>query len=266
MDRQSTRTLNVQHIIFSFLLMLTGSSVSHADNATPGAFVLATPHQSTYILEKYGAQVGEITNQLTYTNNEISYLSVATATGVASLFFSESISEKSVMSWPQNQTASNSASGSPQLQGYYYSNPAKQRKNQQITLNWLADGSATITVEYRKKTTTMNTHKSVWSRQLLPIIISSHLQQNPDLQQSTLSIIEKDGLDSYTYNRLVTENIEFQDTLYPGIKFEIKKPGSNRVSYVWLAAAFDYLPLKIEQFKDGELDARMLLTDYKRTQ
>lgn len=137
MDQQSTRTLSLQQIIFCLLLLLTSSPVSFADNTAPSTFILASPHQSTYILQKYGAQVSEITNQLTYTNNEISYLSVARATGVASLFFSQSVSEQSVLYWPQKQPApqaeqqitADTLPSLPRLQSYRYSNPAKKEKS-----------------------------------------------------------------------------------------------------------------------------------------
>ena len=38
------------------------------------------------------------------------------------------------------------------------------------------------------------------------------------------------------------------------------------MSYTWISKAHYYLPLKIEQYKDNELNVSMLMTEFRLTQ
>jgi len=231
---------------------------NQAANLVATQFVLVPNHNSTYLIEKYGTNVGEMHNALNYEKAVINYTATATAKGVARFFVNAQPKETSMLNWPVNNPGT-----APQLQSYVYFIEKKHKKNQQIRLSYNDKNVAQIEGHYKNKAYTVESAQPVWSRQFLPLLMSSDLQQNPNIRQNSFSVINKGLIQKYTYTLEAKETLQYQNKPLPVLKFKITKKGSHRMSYAWLSRAHYYLPLKIEQYKNGDLNGRMLMTHLK---
>ncbi len=264
MDQQPARQLN-RLILFSrlfsriLLLSLAVYSVNlHADTPPATQFKLPPNHQSTYLIEKFDTVVGEMHNELHYENNLINYTSTATAKGIAALFISVDPKETSVLHW-----SNDTPEIFPRQQSYNYFQEKAHKKNQQMTFSYNAPNNIQIKGSYKNKPYAIEFEQPVWARQFLPFLMSSDLLQNPDITQHSFFITNKGRIQKYTYTLVANETLEFQSKTLAVKKFKISKKGSRRMSYAWVSAAYYYLPLKIEQYKDGDLNGRLLLTNLK---
>ena len=238
----------------SVLLFLTASDLYAASS-----FILPPNHQSTYDIEKYGTHVGEMNNQLKNHNGKITYTSTARASGFASLFVKENPVETSILNW------SESPSKPPLQQSYQLHNGKKHKKNQNITFKQTSNGDIKIQGSYKKKPYEIISTNTVWSRQLLPLLMSNDLQLDSKNTGNSYQITDRGSLQKYTYTLEKTENIQINGKSYPSLKFKISRQDSKRMSYAWLSSAHYYLPVQIEQYKDGKLHVSMRMKQFKET-
>ena len=66
--------------------------------------------------------------------------------------------------------------------------------------------------------------------------------------------VDDDGIRTYQYERL--DDLETDTGLGPlnTVRFSQSRQGSSRTTMLWLAPALDYLPVRIEQIRDGEVE------------
>jgi len=273
MDQQQTRQLITLPAISSLLLLLTIMLSAFANALTselpaPSQDEFATPqfllppnHKSRYKIQKYGSHVGDMEIKLNYNKGIINYSSIATAKGLASFLIKTKPKESSILNWPEDAHLR-----FPQQQSYHYFQDKKHKKNQQILFSHTQTNETLIEGSYKFKPYTLQTDKTVWARQLIPILMSSDLQLNPDITSNSFYITNKGQIQKYTYTRLSTEYIKFENKVLPVLKFKINREGNGRMSYAWLSSAHFYLPLKIEQYKNDELYLRMRMTHFKLNQ
>ena len=275
MDQQPTHQLSLNKSIMVYLLLLssllsmfTSSAQAEKSPEKSGiylnkaskqtAFILPPNHKSLYSMEKYGSHVGEMKNELRYKDGTINYSSIAKAKGLASFFIKAEPKESSALNWPEQDHSS-----LPRQQSFSYFQGEKHKKNQQIMFEYIETGETHIKGSYKFKPYSLQTSQTVWARQLLPLLMSSDLQLNPHIISNSFYITDKGHVQKYTYTLVASENIEFKSKTQHALKFKLNKEGSRRLSYVWLSRDHYYLPLKIEQYKDGDLNVRMLMTDLK---
>ncbi|VAW58012.1 hypothetical protein MNBD_GAMMA11-2458 [hydrothermal vent metagenome] len=215
-------------------------------------FRLPPDHQSRYRVTAYGTHVGTLHNQLNTQKGEINYTSKATATGLASWIVGETVTETSILNWPNEQNT-----GIPQQKSYRFYRGKKYRKNQNMTFKQSDNATTLIEGRYKNRSYSLESQQLVWSRDLIPLLMSSDLQLNHHKTSGRFHITDKGNLNDYTYTLEKNEEISFNDKTFPTLKFMIKKQNSQRISYVWLSKAHYYLPLKIEQYKKGELKGSM---------
>lgn len=257
MDQQPAHSVIFISTVKRALLLfcLCASGLIHAADTTPE---LPPLHQSVYKVKKYGTTLGEMTNEFRREQDKLHYTSRVEASGIAALFISEPITEHSILQQAEN--------GALQQLRYTLNNPQKKRKNENIQFDWSAPGVTQINATYRKKNKTINSESDIYSRQLLPLLMSRDLLQDNQRKRNQFQIIEKAKLEHYSYQWLSEENIHYNGDTLNALKFRIDKQNSNSYSYVWLAKTTDYLPLKIDQHKGDDLQARLLLTHYSRIQ
>ena len=262
MDQQPARQLIISAIVGSLLLLTTMSSAlagslpsASQDKLTTPHFFIPPNHKSQYYIEKLGTHVGDMHNELQFKDGVIHYSSLATAKGFASFFIRSTPKEISVLNWSDN-----THSTMPLQQSYEYFQSKEHKKNQKILFNHSNTGEIQINGSYKHKSYKLKTDKVVWARQLLSLLMSSDLQLHSETTSNNFYITDKGRIEKYTYNLVATEDFEFKDKSLPVLKFKITKDNSRRMSYVWLSKNHYYLPLKIEQYKDGDLNIRMLMT------
>jgi len=253
MDQQPTRYLTFYRIIRYLLIML----MPLVANATVDErFRLIPDHQSEYRVEKFSSTVGRVKNTLRYKKNVINYKSTANAEGIASFFIKNNHEETSILYWPKNAKL-------PLQQSYNYFGGEKYKKNQQILFKYTDPEKTLIDGSYKHKSYTLSTDKTVWARQLLPLLISNTLQTNPKTRTASFFITNKGGIHKYTYTFEAKETLNLKNKPLNVLKFKIYKKNSHRISYAWLSKDYYYLPIKIEQYKDGELNASMFMTQFE---
>ncbi len=257
MDQQPTLlTSSTLYLLLFIGLTLIASPLAHSQNNR--TFVLPPNHQSIYQLEKYETNVGELKNTLNYHEDTIRYTSIATAKGVASLLIDSKPKEVSVLNWPEE--AKNTL---PKLLSYEYFQDKNHKKNQKMHFSYNDEGETHIKGSYKHKSYTLNTQKTIWNRQFLPLLMSSDLSINPQRTRNTFYLTDKGKILEYTYTWQANETLKLNNKKQNVLKFKITWHNKKRETLVWLSKNHYYLPLKIEQYKEGELNARMTLTKLK---
>ena len=263
MDRQPVSVItsyqfNISfYVQYSLLLVISAFFLITGQVKASTEFKLPPGHKSSYSIEKYGTDVGNMYNELNLQNNQVQYISHTKATGFASLFVKNDLVETSVLNWFHK-----GATKTLQQQSYQLFRGEKHRKNQSISFDWSDAAAIKITGSYKNNTYTISSQQAVWGRHLLPLIMSNELQTDNKTTTNTFYITDKGGRQLYTYTLEKSETLAFSDKDYPVLKFSINREGSNRMSYIWLSREHYYLPLKIEQYKDGKLNVSMLITSF----
>lgn len=248
------------YIIFFISSFFISSFNVIADTAKVESFRLPPNHTSHYRIEKAGIDVGDMDNQFYFKDELITYKSIAKAKGIAAHFINFDPIENSELYWPKNQRQL-----SPRQARYDYIRGNNHKKNQHIKFNWADDNQLTINGEYKHNHYQLQTMQTVWSRQLLPILMSSALQLKPTMTHNSFYIIDKGKINKYTYTLQNHEDITFNQEVLNTLQFKITQDGSNHETFVWLSAKHFYLPLKIEQFKGGALNMRLIMTQLSLT-
>jgi len=254
MDQQPTFNI-IQNLRFlgAAVLLLVACN-AYASNHFP----LPTNHHSIYSVTKYGAEVGQIDNHFTYQGQQINYTSKAKTTGMAAFFLKELVTETSQLYWPGDNTLE-----TPQQTSYTLRHKKKKKKDQEISFSWSTAKLVDITSSYKNKTATLTSDKNTWSTQLLPIVMSSYLLRNNKITGDTIQVADKNRLINYDFTLEGNESIKFNGDMYECLKFKISKRNSRRFTYAWLSTDHYYLPLIMDQYKDDELSASMMLKEFK---
>jgi hypothetical protein len=66
--------------------------------------------------------------------------------------------------------------------------------------------------------------------------------------------VDDDGVREYVYERLEDLSLETELGTVDTVRFSQKREGSSRNTLLWLAPALAYLPVRIEQIRDGEAE------------
>ena len=82
-------------------------------------------------------------------------------------------------------------------------------------------------------------------------------------EPGTITMVNGDDLRSYTYTRVKKESMSTKLGSYDAVVYESTRPGSNRVSRVWHAAALGYVPVRAEQIRKGKVETVMELIALK---
>ncbi len=255
MDQQPASQIKRLLGIISTMLLMYAAPALYAEESLR----LPPLHQASYSIEKYATQIGEMHTRLTSSDNGFIYQSTTSATGFVALFSSDDLVETSVLVQPAGDQQH-----LIQQREFTSSQGRKHRKNQKITFSPTDAQHVSISGVYKKRSYQLDTVAPVWGRHMLPLLMSSNLQQSPSSQQAGFTITDRGRLYQYNYTFLKKEKLRLSDKQIPVIKFKISRKGSDRFSYVWLSENHNYLPVKIDQHKDGELHISMLLTKYRR--
>lgn len=66
-------------------------------------------------------------------------------------------------------------------------------------------------------------------------------------------LADEDGLKTYHYEREADERIDTPAGTYDAHVYVQQREGSSRITRLWVVASLKYLPVRIAQFRDGEL-------------
>lgn len=73
--------------------------------------------------------------------------------------------------------------------------------------------------------------------------------------------VDEDGIRTYHYERLEDRSADTGVGTLETVRFAQRREGSSRVTHIWLAPDLAFLPVRIEQVRDGEIDTVFTLED-----
>jgi len=210
------------------------------------------PYKASYELMREGKKAGHATRELKQIDRNNWQLSMNSK---ASLFFvTFSYQQQSNFSWVNNKPRPDSFLQTDK-------NSFKAAVIQQQTFDWLTmleDGS------YKKQKWQLKVTPDIQDRQLSLLSLRLDLLQQDYTkgQQKTFqySVSYKGEVSDESYQFVAEESITTPAGIFETHKYQKTHDNKSRVSYFWLAKKLKYLPIRIQQLKDGEEQANMLLT------
>ena len=86
-----------------------------------------------------------------------------------------------------------------------------------------------------------------------------------DSRTAEYTLVDDDEIKSLHVTYVGTETVKVPYGKFEAIKIQHRKEKSDRVTTLWCVEKLDYLPVKIEQHRDGKLAVRAVLNRYKPT-
>jgi hypothetical protein len=80
-----------------------------------------------------------------------------------------------------------------------------------------------------------------------------------------IPLIDDNRVKRYTYTRKERTVLDSKLGPIDAVIYESTRPGSSRVSRMWLAPQFDYAPVRAEQIRNGKVETVMVLTKWEVT-
>lgn len=71
--------------------------------------------------------------------------------------------------------------------------------------------------------------------------------------------VDDDGIRTYDYERLDDQNADTGIGSLATVRFAQQRAGSSRRTVIWLASDYAYVPVRIEQIEDGEIETEFIL-------
>lgn len=217
---------------------------------------LPSDFSAVYFLEKSGATIAKMTLTLRRTDKHIIYESHTRAKGMLALFSDEQVDEISQLQWNEKLEHA-------YLQNYQFTRKNKTKKNQQFSLQWNTQNNIDINGVYAGKTFALTGTDILWDRLSVQLALAADLKSNNKIQKKyRYNIIDKGKLTEYQFEYISDEVMRINNTQYNTLK--IKRPNSSgtRITYFWLAKELDFLPIKVDQYKKGELHLSMSLENF----
>jgi hypothetical protein len=202
-------------------------------------------YDAQYIVEKYDSQIARLKYSLRQNNQQITYSTSATLTGIVSLFRSDTATERSVLRNTQPAT----------LTSYHYTQTGSDKKrNVDFQIDWdtttgVAHG---ITAD---KTFELEVTKPVWDPLSFQLALMRDI--NPDQLRYSYQVIHRGEIKTYIFTRQQDDVLEIDEIFYDTVL--LQREHNGRLTKFWLAKDYQYVPLQIERYKNNKLETRITL-------
>lgn len=240
-----SRTLHRTAICLAITLFVSGTAI--AQSLKPGDLA---PFEVEYEVGNNLISAGTATLQLAQTGDIWNYSLNTKPRGVFKLAGKGRISESSQFTVMESD-------GAVQLQpqSYSYRQDEEKRRAVDATFDWTAN---TITHIYRGNEVTETLEEPVLDRLTVTLLIMNALRH--DFTQAQLPIYDTDKIKLVEF---VNDGMEELKTPLGNVQthrvVNRNASGGSRETTTWFAPSLDYLPIKIEHRKRGELVARLSL-------
>jgi uncharacterized protein YjiS (DUF1127 family) len=203
--------------------------------------------KAVYRVEKFASDIGLVTYQLKQEADQTHFSMRTKVSGLVALFRDDRVAEDSWLK--QND-------GRLQLQRYsYHQLGSKHNHNTELSLLWSEDGTTgTAKGSHDGKPVSIAVASDVRDALSFQLSLMQHVASNSGLDFAVLSKAE---LKHYAFKRVGKETLEIASKEIATTIVERQQ--DDRTTRLWLADKLQYTPVKIEQFKDGESDTRMLI-------
>lgn len=217
------------------------------------AVQLPVDFDARYSIEKYGSTVAEMKLTLRRTNDNIIYESHTKARGMLALFTDEKVDEISQLQW--NQKLEHAC-----LQNYQFIRKNKTKKNQQFSVSWDPQNNILAKGTYAGQPFSINNSNLIWDRLSVQLALAADLKSGDKAQNKySYNIIDRGKVTQYHFEYLKDEVARVNDKQYNVVKIKRAHDSGSRTTYLWLAKELDFLPVKIDQYRKGELHMSMVL-------
>ena len=234
-------------ILISALLCLLISA-----NGPVLAEVILPDYSASYTVEKYSSEVGRVTYRLNHNDTGYTFSQHTRLTGFISLFRNDTASEKSNIRTDGNLFL---------LQDYEYIQTGSEKdRNVKLDIQWHSHRPKDLFAHAkgiaRGKAFEYDIPAEVWD----PLTIQLALMRDMKQQRSELhyKVIAKGELTDYTFEIGRPESLEIDEVFYDTI--ELRRTHGSRVTRIWLSTDYDFIPVKIERYRDDELETSLTLS------
>lgn len=208
--------------------------------------------EASYTVEKYKSTVAEMHLKLEHVGDRLVYTSQTLPRGLLDLFSDDKIFEQSTLHWDTERHGL-------QLLAHQYTRREKPKDNQQFSLSWNTAETADVTGMAHNKPFTLQLKTPAWDRLSVQLALMMDISRDKQPKdQYVYTVINAGKLEQYQFHFESEQKLSIGERVYPTLKFKREHSG-NRMTYFWLAPALNYIPVRIEQHKKGELHFSMQL-------
>jgi hypothetical protein len=215
--------------------------------AVPAYAAALEPYTATYSVITHGIRAGESEFTLRSLGSQRwRFSSESHTTGIVSLFRDDSISESSVFTVGDT--------GQFDAREYHYSRTGDDERTQNILFDWkkcLAHST------YRGDKATIKIPRDASDPFLAQLKLSRRVANG--MTEGAFTVVNRNKLDVYHLRVTGKAAVVVPAGGYKTIRVERSEPGSSRKTVFWLAPKLNYVPVKVEQIKDGDSVFRLEL-------
>lgn len=205
------------------------------------------PYTATYSVITHGIRAGESQFKLKPIGpNRWLFSSDSHTTGLVSLFRSDVISESSVFTVTDG--------GAFNAREYHYSHTGDDEETQAILFDWKHDVAHST---YRGDKKDIAIPKGASDPFLAQLKLSRRVANG--MKSGRFAVVNRNDLDVYDLRVTGTAGVSVPGGAFTAVRVERSAPHSSRTTVFWLAPKLNYVPVKVEQLKDGDSVFRLEL-------
>jgi hypothetical protein len=207
------------------------------------------PFTADYSLAKKGMTLGKIRLSLKKEGNDWRYETHAEASGLAAMFSNDTITESTLFKIDRD--------GLRPLHYRYLRSGEKHGKDLQTGFDW---GKATATVTDRGQSTTVELKDGTLNEHAVTVALILALKSG--FSEKTYTVLDETRLEPQTYTCAGEETVKVPAGEFNAVK--VVRTHGSRKTIGWYAPMQNYLPVKIQSFKNGKLQSEMELLPVRK--
>ncbi len=209
------------------------------------------PFTAQYSLEKFGTTLARATYSLGHTKDGLYMTQSTRPAGLLALFLDDELDVRSDMTI---------VDGKVLLTRYDYKHTGDDKdRNVWFDINWKRDSALNGKAKGINKgeKVDIEIHTPVWDP--LSIQIPLMMDASKNLKPHQHSLFLKGEFKNYLFENHGKKTIAFNDKEYTAIKIVGRETERDRAMHTWLVPDLHYLPVKIEQWKNGKLNSTVII-------
>ena len=210
------------------------------------------PYDAEYILEKQGTRIAIAKHQLRTTGDVLQFSQFTELSGFLSLFRDDTIHEDSGLRL---------GADSWRLTHYLLRQTGDaKRRDTHFDVEWNEDNSAATTEgTYIDDSFALQTEGEIWDP--LSMMLALRRDAAADATEFRYQVVHKGDIKEYLFEREGEDQIEIDLQVYDCVIYT--RVHGRRTTKMWLSEQTDLVPVRIEQYKDGELNTSMTLSSLR---
>jgi len=198
------------------------------------------PFTATYTVFRNDSEIGVRTHRLSKQNNRYLYEANMRTTGLARFFKSGEVTEKSQWQFKNKKIVPIT---------YEYNDSSNEKRHTLLSFDW---SNHSVTNNVANKPWAMKIPDGTQDKFSYMVALMhdlKHGEQNPEYK-----IADGGRLKTYQFKYLGTDVIELPIGKFKTVKLQRTRVGKkNRITYLWCLPDKNYLPIKIERHKSGNI-------------